>query len=252
MFFEIVLMEKISVTDLCSKHRLSEDAVIEEVENELSRILMKCLGYDVQVAFNSGSKSFEVFGFPRIRSEVQSIKIIPKGLSRSSLRWMLQNLEQVLDKRRVLELFDMVRPYEHSVKQGIIYRIVKGDWYVDLMDIIPGETPIAICKRRAQPPRERTLVRGGEALWFYIIKILPVIDEGVVRLEIRLSRNSRALVVGLLRMYLDENGDLSNWQLRCTRRIAGAYSHVEANQKLPRPAIQFAAAALGEHVVARW
>jgi len=76
--------------------------------------------------------------------------------------------------------------------------------------------------------------------------VLPIIENGIPRIDITLSRNSKGLVEGLLMKQLYRSG--KDVKVRCIKRIAGAYAEVVSPTPLPLKAVKSVSDELKEYL----
>ena len=107
---------------------------------------------------------------------------------------------------------------------------------------------VGSCPYRFQTPKERGTYRPGDVLSFQVLKVTPVMENGMPRLEITLGRNGRELVEGLIIKRVWENPSCKDVKTRCVKRIAGAYSEVVSTAPIPRDAIKSVSDELKEYI----
>jgi hypothetical protein len=229
--------------DLLEKYGLHEKVAAEAVEAAVARVLSRALGMDMVVRLDS---QLEVMAWRRGRGDIgEPVRIEPGVLSRQLQRQVRHHLERELEKQQVLREWGVLRNLRGQAVPGEILRIrPDGSLAVALgieetfrSLVLTGECPL-----RAQPARERPLYRVGETRQFLVTSVLPVRVRGKAKVRVLLSRTSRELTEVLLR----ERG--GEGALRCRRRIAGAFSEVETDTRIPKEAVLTVSRELGERI----
>lgn len=218
--------EILGIDELRKKYRISEDVLMDEVERTILSCLTKRLGCEVELQWDrKGRDEFRLYGF------TEDDELI--NLTAYAIREIKWTIACNLLKRSILEKYEIFKHKEQSIAYGTIIKQGRGNLFVELQDI--GDDVVAVCEPAAQTPAERKRRIAG-VLPFYVLSIEPVSFNGIPRLEVRLSRNSKGLVEGLLREELEKKS--LDIRVKCIKRIAGAFSEVRASEKIPRDTIK--------------
>jgi DNA-binding Lrp family transcriptional regulator len=238
------------IDELSNKYRLSEQAVKEDTEKALSAVLTKRLGFEVEAVFNG---NFELWGYKERYGDIRTMQIMPEKIKKGLMREIKYSIANALLIRSVMEDYELHKHKMKTVVYGTIIRQKSDDGfvYVYIQDIESRNNNVAAVMDWAhQTPKERGRYMEGQTLPFYILNIKPLLLQGIPRLEVNLSRNSKGLTEGLLRKELiDKNLDI---KVSCTRRLAGAFSEIEASERIPRECIKKASDELKERVIVKW
>jgi hypothetical protein len=106
-------------------------------------------------------------------------------------------------------------------------------------------TLTGVCPGRYLPPKERGCFNLGEIRAFLVTSVLSVQKQGRFKVQIRLSRTSKALPEILLRQ---STGIQS---IRCIKRIAGAFCEIETEKFIPKDMIISVGRELKERIIVR-
>ncbi len=171
---------------------------------------------------------------------------------RSLLRALTHELEKhILDARTITE-YDKVLHLKGNIIRGYIDRRHEDGSLIVSLPItgIFGEVVdehFAICPTRNQPPHERSIYSPGQTRCFHVDKVTPVRrDDGSSAVIISLSRTARRLPAILLKKELSGRNDI-----RCTKRIVGKISYIEAKGSVPREAIIKVGRELNERILVK-
>jgi len=152
-------------------------------------------------------------------------------------------IEGRLQRRAALNRFTLFVGIRNSVIDGTICgHDEHGSLLVEVRDETCGDVTTAVCEEYEQPPRERRSCRMGDTLPFYVKEIRPEYDQyRMTRLEIKLSRRSPALVELLIQKH-------SGIRPKCTRRIAGAFSNILTQRRIPKDVLHKVSKILNERI----
>lgn len=240
-----------SIRDLVELYGLPEEMVEESLLAALSHSLTDIFGYEVE-AFLNDAGALELYGYPSRHGELQIQKIPLEKIGRPAIRQIRRTLTANLVRRRILEEYDLLRQLTGRVLDGMVIKAVEGGPIFAKLyheGLCVGMNTLAgTCPYRSQTPRERQTYRPGEVLAFHVLKVLPASVDGMPRVDIILSRNSRVLVDGLLMREICQDPAMRDMKVKCVKRIAGAYSVIESPFPLPLQAIKKVSAELKEYV----
>jgi hypothetical protein len=236
--------------ELADIYGLPEDVVEEELLRSVSLSLTNRFGCEVEAMMND-SGGIELFGYPGSPDALRVRNIPLSKVGRSAIRKIEKDLTLSLVKRRVLRDHELLRDLAGCVLDGMVMKVVdRGSLSVKLYaDGFYGylkNALIGTCPFRRQIPRERGDHRPGEVLSFHVLKVHPIVEDGVPRIDIILSRNSKGLVEGLLMKEMHRLGKYG--KVRCVKRIAGAYAEVASPAPLPLQAVRSVSGELKEYV----
>ncbi|MBN2569809.1 MAG: hypothetical protein JXB42_10315 [Deltaproteobacteria bacterium] len=217
-------------------------AVIDEVEIALGSALTRVHGYDVDVRITgNGTLDLRMVGYKGTREGCTISRIYPETLSKRTVRFLRRRLARSLNERAVLEEFFTLAPLQCRVYEGEIYKtpIPGKELYVDITHYDPyfgiKSSASAVCKFIEQPLSERGRYRLGDILMFYVLRVRAELINGYPRLEIYASRSSKSLVDKLIKKYMaDKTGRPANGDIKCIKRVAGAYSRVVSTVQIDK------------------
>ncbi len=240
-------MNKLDISELSTKYRLPEWTVWEEIERAVSKILSGHLGFEVE-AFLNENDILDLWGFVSNHGDLEVKRFNADTIPRSLLQKIKHGIAEALMLRSVLNEYDLVKHRTGSIIFGTIIRTLPcGMLHVDVELGSVGDTIVALCDLESQTPKEMGEYRQGTTLPFHIKNIRPVMIKDIPRLEVRMSRNARGLVEGLLNSELkDRKMDI---QVKCTRRIAGAFSDIKSPKRIPRDCIKKISDELKERII---
>ena len=220
---------------------LPEETVEEEILTSLSRSLTNIFGFEVEALLND-SGVLELYGYPNLHGDLQVRKLPLARISKPAIRQIRKCLTESLVMKRILLEYDLLRYLTGSILEGLVLKSVNpGPLFVILYqeDLCTGNKILTgICPFRSQTPRERDVYHPGDIYSFHVLKIMPIFEDGVPRINIFLSRNSKGLVEGLLLKQIRQDPSAKNVKVRCLKRIAGAYSVIESSVSLPLQAVK--------------
>jgi hypothetical protein len=242
----------INTHELATKYGLNGEVVKEETEKLISKILTESYKCEVVAQFNGKPDAFEIYGYPKVKGQLREVKIIPSNIGKKVHKRIIAELTEALYMRAVFKDCETLQGRIRKVMEGTITQIKEGALFVNLHGLSDtfGEST-AICTRELQTPKERNNYMKGSVLSFHVSpSIVPVYDGLKPHIEIRLSRNSEKLTEGLIeRELLNRCLDV---KVKCTRRIAGAYSEVMVSHRIPKDVINHVSDQLKERIIVRW
>lgn len=218
------------IQELSEKYNIPEWAVRDEVEKTVSAILTHRLRCEVEAVL-SDTLEFQLFGFT---DKGDYIPLASGNVKKRLIREIKWRISKNLLTRSVLDAYERYRNRAQTLVYGRIAKQVNGNLFIDIADM-PGNNVVAVCGLSSQTPKERGKL-AEEILPFYVLSIRPVSNNGIPCVEIRLSRNARGLVEELFREELREK--TLDIQVKCVKRIAGAYSIVNVASKIPQECIK--------------
>ncbi|HAK87660.1 MAG TPA: hypothetical protein DHW81_01535 [Nitrospiraceae bacterium] len=243
------------IKDLSDKYNLNDTIVVEEIEHVISSVLSKRFGFEVETRLNGGPEDLSICGFKMRREDMKPFisTISPENIKRPLIREILYKLANALEIRKLFNEYSLYKTIIHTAVTGEIIKKKSDELYVALKGIdypASDQYTVAVCEQAHQTPKERGWYMVGQTMPFYALSVKPALLKGTPRLVIRLSRNSTGLPECLIRRELiTQNMDIN---IRCTGRIAGAFSEIKASAKIPRDCIKKVSDELKERVIVRW
>jgi hypothetical protein len=238
------------VRELADIYGLPEEAVKAELLESLSSSLSAVFGTEVEV-LPSETGSLEIYSYQDASGDLQIRNLPLSGIGRHAIKRIRRDLALSLAKMRVLRDYDLSRDLVCRVVEGMVMKAVNhGSLSVRLQGngpYNPGNL-VGSCPDRFQTPKERGAYRPGDILFFQVLKVSPVMENGMPRLEITLGRNGRGLVEGLIMKRAWGNPSRGDVKARCVKRIAGAYSEVVSTAPIPRDLIKSVSDELKEYI----
>ncbi len=240
------------IDELSNKYRLSEQVIREEVEKALSAVLTKRFGFEVEAIFD---RDLELWGYKERHGDIKSVQIKPEQIKKGLMREIKYSIANTLLARSVMEDYELHKHKVKTVVYGTVIRQKPEDKsvYVYIQDIesrYNDNNIVAVMNWVHQTPKERGQYIEGQVLPFYVLSIKPLLFQGVPRLEVNLSRNSKGLTEGLFKKELiRSNLDI---KVSCTRRVAGAFSEIKASDRIYRDCIKKVSDELKERIIVRF
>ncbi|HPC04877.1 MAG TPA: hypothetical protein PLA03_12280 [Acidobacteriota bacterium] len=238
------------VRELADIYGLPEEAVKAELLESLSNSLSAVFGAEIEV-LPSEAGILEIYSYRDSSGDLQARSIPLSSIGRHAIKRIRRDLSLSLAKKRVLRDYDLSRDLVGRVVEGIIMKAVNhGSLSVRLQTDGPcnPRSLVGSCPYRFQTPKERGTYRPGDVLSFQVLKMSPVLENGMARLEITLGRNGRGLVEGLIMNHARRNSSGRDVKVRCVKRIAGAYSKVVSTAPIPRHVLKSVSEELKEYI----
>ncbi|WP_020678077.1 hypothetical protein [Geopsychrobacter electrodiphilus] len=231
--------------DLLKRYNLPEDQAADAIETAISRTLSAMLRMNVLVRLD---ENLEVIAINQRLADAEPIQIDPTGISKQGQRQIRRQIALELEKRLALHECNHLHSLRGQVIKGEIRKVsTNGEVTVALEvdDHFRQLTLTGVCPARYLPPKERGCFYLGEIRAFLVTSVLSVQKRGRYKVQIRLSRTSKALPELLLRQTTSLQG------IRCLKRIAGAFCEIETVKFLPRDAINAVGEELKERIIVR-
>jgi hypothetical protein len=238
------------VREVADIYGIPEETVKAELLKSLSNSLSAVFGAEIEV-LSSEADTLEIYSYRDSSGDLQVRSLPISSIGRHAIRRIRRDLSLSLAKIRVLRDYDLSRDLIGRVVEGIIMKAVNhGSLSIRLHANGPynPRSMVGSCPYRFQTPKERGTYRPGDVLSFQVLKVTPVMENGMPRLEITLGRNGRELVEGLIIKRVWENPSCKDVKTRCVKRIAGAYSEVVSTAPIPRDAIKSVSDELKEYI----
>jgi len=231
--------------DLLVKYNLPEEQVTDAVETAISRTLSAMFRMDVLVQLGS---NLEVVAINRTHVDAEPIQIDPTEISKQGRRQIRRQIALELEKRQALHECNHLHSLRGQAIKGEIRKVApNGEVTVALEvdDHFRLLTLTGVCPARYLPSKERGRFNLGEIRAFLVTSVLAVQKQGRFKVQIRLSRTSKALPELLLRQATELQG------IHCLKRIAGAFCEIETVKFLPKDAIKSVGEELQERIIVR-
>jgi hypothetical protein len=232
-------------SDLLNKYNLPEEQVADAVETAISRTLTTMLRIDVLVRLDS---NLEVIAINPTQVDAQPIKIDPARISKQGKRQLRHQIRLELEKRQSLHECNYLQSLRGQVIMGEIRKVAaNGEVTVALEvdDHFRKITLTGVCSGRYLPPKERGYFNLGEIRAFLVTSVLSVQKQERFKVQIRLSRTSKALPEILLRQATGRQS------IHCKKRIAGAFCEIETEKFIPKGIIKSVGRELKERIIVR-
>lgn len=231
-------MVDLDLRELSDKYCLPVDVIRTEIEKTVSSVLSKRFSFDVDAHFTKNN--IEIYGYP----ETKTLYIDIKNIKRHIIREIKYTLSKNLTLESVLKDYRILKPLISNIIYG---KIIRTDRSGDVYAALEHQSVVAVCKLHNQTPKERWLYNEGQRMAFYALRMNVFLQAGTPRLEVNLSRTSKGLPEKLLKESLAKK-NISNIEVRCEKRISGAFSVIRASQKVPRDCIKETADELKERI----
>ena len=235
------------IEELARKYEIPFEDALEQAEFALSHALSEKLNIDVQIYLKQNIK---ILGF----SDSKAFKIRPKQIPKDAIAYAKEFLKYrfyCLSTQRIL--YD-AKKLTRTVVTGTIKRIIEKNLYVKFQNphamTEGGRVLIGVCPLEHQTPKERGAYREGMILPFFVTSVRGIVEERVPKIIITLSRNSISFPEALLRKFLNDNGIFI--ELKTLRRIAGAYTVIQASERVPKDYIKKVTEILKEGVIVKY
>lgn len=248
-------LRRFNIGELAEIYGLPEETVEDELLDAISQSLTNFFGYEVDAVLD-GSGVPEIYGYPDIHGEIEVRQIPISRINKQIVQRIKGHFTESLVRKRIFQEYSYLRNFSGSILEGTILKAVKGGpLFVKLHHdepLLGSAGHIGCCPFRNQTPRERGTYRLGEVLAFHVLNVSPVVSDGVPRIDIVLSRNSRGLVEGLLLKQIHGEPrapEMANKvKIKCVKRIAGAYSVIANGFSLPRHVVESVSNELKESI----
>jgi len=232
--------------DLLEKYNLPADQAATAIEQAVTTVLSPMFNMDIHVRL---ADHLEIYAFSKTSHlDLEPAIINPATLSKQVQRQIRHRIEQELEKRQAIHEGELLRSLRGQVVRGEVRQSsANGDLPVllEIPDQLRTLTLTGTCPKRHLPPKERGRLQPGRIRAFLVTSVLSVQQQGRYKVQVRLSRTTMALPEKLLQRATGIDG------IRCTKRIAGAYSEIESPKVLPRDAIKAASRELQERISVR-
>ncbi len=238
------------VRELADIYGLPEETVKTELLESLSNSLAAVFGTEVEV-LSSEAGNLEIYSYRDLSGDLRVRSLPVSSIGRHAIKRIRRDLCLSLAKIRVLHDYDFCRDLVGCVVEGMVMKVVNsGSLSIQLQANGPcnPKNLVGSCPYRLQTPKERGVYRPGDVLPFQVLKVSPIMENGMPRLEIILGRNGRGVVEGLIMKQVWEIPSGRDVKVRCVKRIAGAYSKVVSTAPIPLHVIKNVSDELKEYI----
>lgn len=231
---------KAQIAELTREYGLQEFEVIATIEELFSQHLSRWHKQTVLVRILE-DYTLDATVFNSLTGNLESRKVTANSLKINSAKGfnsIRRQIAKLLYRKATIKEVSLYRQFLHEIVNGEVALVDKitGRLYVEI-ELQRGVPLTAICEYQYQTPymKKNAHYLIGEKMDFHLNKVEMVEFQGVPQINVYLDRTSRILVTKLLKREL--NGSAATTRLTCVKRIAGGYSLVLSNQKLPKEAI---------------
>lgn len=243
-----VLGSFIDITEeLAEKYEISVEEALDLAESTISLALSEIIGHDVQVYFKPKCKICVYTDFG-IR------EILPSQIDKKYFKKIKEKLAFRFYTYQAFCIYEDAKKLVRTVIWGTVFRIIQNVLYVKFKNphatLKAGRDLIGQCPLEHQTPKERGHYREGQALPFYVTSVRGIIEDDVPKIIITLSRNSISFPEELLRISLAQRGIFT--PIKAVRRIAGGWTEIQAEEKLPKECIKEVGDLLKEGIIVKY
>ena len=225
---------------VAEKYELPYGEAKAAIERSISGTLSGIFRLDVECMLTG--EGCEIYVFRENRVELLPMERLKKNV----LRAIKYGVVAALQKEATVRGYEKLRYLTGGIIGGHVAVVFEERIFVEL-DGRTGQLVVGVCEKEHQTPKERGLYRTGDYLNFYVSSVTPSSNGRVPVLRVSLSRTSRSLTEGLLRMELSEK--LLAIRVRCVERAAGVFSLVEVDGRVPVECIKAVSRELKERII---
>lgn len=237
------------MSELMQSRDMSLEIVKQLTETAFVRVLQRDLGGDIEVSFDEEDNLHIIW-----YTDENGI-VVPRIVDIYRLQWntfkkIIEEMEFLVHATITMDDFKNFRPLYRTVIGGTVSSVAADDTlYIAIQSNRDGGgQALGICEFAHQTPKERGSYKLGDYLWFYTTNVEAFRQLGAPRLMIRLSRTSKSLPEKLLHLKLMEQY-LGHIEVKCLRRIAGAFSLINVSEEVPRDSIKEVSDELKERII---
>lgn len=232
---------------LSEKYEIPYEEAVEHAEFALSCSLSNSFRADIQVYLK-----------PKCRivlfNSAGATEIKPSSIDKSAIKKAKQFLEYRFLCLHAHRVYNDAKKLIRTVIFGEIVKKLEKMFYVRFYNphavTEGGRVLVGVCPLEHQTPKERGTYREGLKLHFFVTSVRGIVQDGVPKVIITLSRNSISFPEVLLRDILIEHGIFT--EIKAVRRIAGAYTEIQAKERLPKECIQKVSHLLNEGIIVKY
>ena len=225
---------------VAEKYELPFDEAKAAIERSISGTLSAIFRLDVECLLTG--EGCEIYVFRENKVEMLPMERLKKNV----LRAVKYDIVSALQEEATARGYEKLRYLTGGIIGGHVAAAFEERIFVELNGSA-GKLVVGVCEREHQTPKERGLYRTGDYLNFYVSSVTPSSNGRVPVLRVSLSRTSRSLTEGLLRRELSEK--LLDIRVICVKRVAGVFSLVEADGRVPGECIKAVSRELKERII---
>ncbi len=236
-----------AIEELAEKYELSIEESVEIAESAISLALSEYIGHDIQVYLKPECRIY-------IYTDFAVREIQPSQIKKEAFKYVKERLSFRFYIYQAFKIFEDAKKLVRTVVFAPIFRIIKNTLYVKIKNphatIKAGRDLIGQCPLEHQTPKERGHYREGQILPFFVTSVRGVVENNTPKIIITVSRNSISLPEELLRMSLAQRGIFTS--IKAVRRIAGGWTEIQAEERLPKECIKEVGDLLKEGIIVKY
>ena len=176
---------------LAEKYSVINDKIMSEIEYIINIAIKALTGEDIEYYYDE--TAFYVYDYMGVQYRRYFVYV--------NLRLLYEILQRYLINLEASKILKIYLKYSNGLIYGKVVKILdNGDWVIEFIDDYSGLTLIARCKTRDQivTEREQGHLFLNQNLFFYVKRIDVKFIDGIMNIDMRVSRNS----ISLLRLLL--------------------------------------------------
>ena len=223
-----IAISKEIIDYLAEKYSAINDKLLAEIEYIINIAIKALTGEDIEYYYDeSVFYIYDHIGEPYRRYFVYV-----------NLKLLYEILQRYLFNIEASKIYKIYLKYSNSLIYGKVSKILSnGDWVIEFVDDYSGLVLMATCKVRDQmvTEREQGHLFLDKDLFFYVKRIDANFIDGIMHIDMHVSRSSISLLRLLLKKKLTEAGIDANIQIKM--RVAGRNSKVYSDIDIPKQII---------------
>lgn len=215
-----------NLREISKTYDLDEIRVLETIEQVLARVLaVRYRHGQVVVRLNERTLECDIVEY----GSDGHIRVIDAGRL-TGLRNLEKHIVRALTEQAAIETATRVyQQYKKKTYWGEVRRVTgSGSWWVDLF-VSDTATLVAECPAKNQTAHDRTDVRPGDVLAFYLSRV-RVVDHS--RVQVVTDRRNKRIPEFLINEAMKQHRQ--EMRVTCSVRRPGLYCEVLTERKLPR------------------
>lgn len=230
-----------NLCEISKIYELDEIRVLDTIEQVLARVLaIRYRHGQVVVRLNERTLECDIVEYGRDGH----IRVIDAGRL-TGLRNLEKQIVRALTEQAAIETaIKVYQRYKKTVYLGEVRRITgRGSWWVDLL-VSDTATLVAECPAENQTAHDRTEVRPGDVLPFYLSRV-RVVDQS--RVQVITDRRHKGIPEFLINEEMKKYRQ--DMRVTCSVRRTDFYCEVLTERKLPKEVYMKVLRKLGEPLV---
>jgi len=241
---------RINIAELSEKYNLEERIIVEEIETVVSDFLKLELNIDAECVYDEADNIFKLYGYKH--PTYHKVEISLSKMSSQKLKSLVEIIQQRFASLVLTYDLDYYKSIANTLIQGRIISITdNGNIYVEYFDKTKQESVICEYLLQDQPINEIGKYVKGETYIFYVLRVMVEVRNDVPKLILQLSRKSKSFVELLIKNELLKN-NYNYINFKTIKRVAGAFTGVLADQKIPKEIIKTISDYLHERIVVKF